>query len=71
MTVPATISWLASWTLNSSYKTLPPGLGNVKITLMLNGMKDSFKKDAMDYTIKMYIANYDVKFDFWDWDKPI
>ena len=64
------VTWLASWTLNSSYKSLPPGLGNVKITLMLNGMKDSFKKDTMDYTIKMYIANYDVKIDFWGWDNP-
>ncbi len=64
------MNWLVGWTLSSSYKTLPPGLGDVKITLMLSGIDDSFKKNTMDYTIKIYIANYDVKFDFWGWDKP-
>jgi len=64
------MNWLLGWSLASNYKTLPPGLANIKITLLLSGMKDSFKKDAMDYTIKIYIANYDVKFDFFGWDKP-
>lgn len=64
------MNWLVGWTLARSYKTLPPGLGNVKITLLLTGMKDAFKKDAMDYTIKIYMADHDVKFDFWGWDTP-
>ena len=64
------MNWLIGWTLSPSYKVLPSGLGNVKITLLLSGMKDSFKKDVMDYTIKIYIAQYDVNFDFWGWDTP-
>jgi hypothetical protein len=64
------MNWLVGWTLSPSYKVLPAGLGSIKITLLLSGMKDSFKKNVMDYTIKIYIANYDVRFDFWGWDKP-
>lgn len=64
------MNWLVSWSLSPVYKVLPPGLGKVKITLMLSGMKDSFKNDAMDYTLKIYIANHDVKFDFYGWDTP-
>jgi hypothetical protein len=64
------VNWLITWSLSPAYKILPPGLGKIRITLMLTGMQDAFKNNAMDYTIKIYIADHDVKFDFWGWDTP-
>ena len=64
------MNWLVSWNLFSAYKTLPPGIGNAKLSLMLTGMKDVFKNGAMDYTLKIYIADHHVKYDFWGWDDP-
>lgn len=65
------MNWLAQWTLYSQYKTLPAGLGKVKIAIMLSGMKNSFKNDAMEYTFKIYIFDKDLSFDVFTWDKPL
>ena len=65
------VNWLAQWSLNDNYNTLPKGLNKVKLCLMLSGMKDSFEKDKMKYTIKLYLADQEVKYDLFTWDKPL
>jgi hypothetical protein len=65
------VTWISGWSLLSTkYTHLPPGLGNVRITLLLVGKKDVFNQGKTEYTIKLYIDNINVKWDFYTWDKP-
>jgi hypothetical protein len=64
------VNWLAQWTLYSGYKGLVPGLGKVKVALMVTGMKNAFKKDQMEYTFKFYVFDKDTNIDFFTWDTP-
>ena len=65
------VNWLIQWTLAKNYKTLPPGLGNIKIGLVLTGMKNAFKNNAMEYTIKLYVYENELSYDLYTWDKPL
>jgi len=65
------VNWLVNWTLATNYKTLPAGLSKTRIALMLTGMKNSFKKNAMEYTIKIYVSGEKIEYDFFTWDKPL
>jgi hypothetical protein len=65
------MNWLVQWTLATNYKTLPAGIGKPRIALMLTGMKNAFKKNAMEYTIKIYLSGEKIEYDFFTWDKPL
>lgn len=65
------VVWLYTWTMPLKPANLPEGIGPVKITLLLVGMKNAFKNDTMDYTIKLYIDNSNVKTEVYTWDKPL
>lgn len=65
-----TMNWLAQWTLYSNYKGLVPGLGKIRITLLLTGMDNAFKKGQRDYTLKFFIMDKDTEVDFFTWDTP-
>jgi hypothetical protein len=64
------VSWIAQWNISKYYKTLPAGLGDVKIGLMLSGMKDVFNNDRMRYTIKIFIGTQPLHYDLFGWDTP-
>ncbi|MES2431770.1 MAG: hypothetical protein V4556_12595 [Bacteroidota bacterium] len=64
------MNWLAQWSLYSNYKILPVGLPTVKIALMLSGMKNVFKNNAMEYVFKIYVFDGDHSFDFFTWNTP-
>jgi hypothetical protein len=65
-----TMNWLAQWTLYSNYKGLVPGLGKIRIALLLTGMDNAFKKGQRDYTLKFFIMDKDTEIDFFTWDTP-
>jgi len=65
------MNWLVQWTLFSNYKTLPQGLGKIRIALMLSGMKNSFNKNIMEYTMKIYLSGEKIEYNFFTWDKPL
>lgn len=65
------VNWIAQWTLYTNYKTLPAGLGKLKIGLMLSGMTVFMDKTKMEYTFKIYIFQDDLEWDFFTWDKPL
>jgi|GEM_PF-1808352 len=64
------VNWMAMWTLYSGNKTFTPGLGKVQVVLLLSGLKTFMKENEMDYTLKLYICDPDVKIDFFTWDTP-
>jgi hypothetical protein len=64
------VNWMAMWTLYSGNKTFTPGLGKVQVVLLLSGLKSFMKENEMDYTLKLYICDPDVKIDFFTWDTP-
>ncbi|MGC4099809.1 hypothetical protein [Ferruginibacter sp.] len=65
------VTWLAQWSLFSKYQSLPEGLGNLKMGLILSGSDDVLKPGTRKYLIKIYIYNTDVKYDVLNWDKPL
>lgn len=64
------MNWLAQWTLYSNYKGFRPGLGKLRLVLLLTGMQKFMKPDEMEYTLKIYICDADVEVDFFTWDTP-
>ena len=64
------VNWMAMWTLYSGNKSFTPGLGKVQVVLLLSGLKSFMKENELDYTLKLYICDPDVKIDFFTWDTP-
>lgn len=64
------VNWMAQWSLYTNYKLFPAGLGKLRFILMLSGMKNAFKNDQMEYTLKIYLCDPSVEVDFFTWDKP-
>lgn len=65
------VNWMAQWSLYSNYKMFTPLLGKLRFLLMVSGMKNAFKNDQMEYTVKIYLCDGSVNADFFTWDKPL
>ncbi len=64
------VNWIAQWSLYNNYKQFVPGLKKLRFIVMLSGLKNAFKNDRMDYTIKIYLCDPSVNIDFFTWDTP-
>ncbi len=64
------MNWLAQWSLYTNYKKFVPGLNKMRFNFFMSGMKNAFKNDQMEYTIKIYLSDPTVEIDFFTWDKP-
>jgi hypothetical protein len=64
------MNWMAQWSLYSNYKMFTSGLGKLQFIIVLSGLKNAFKNDQMEYTIKVYLCDRSVNIDIFTWDTP-